>query len=196
MCRDPCLLNCCLFTFLLRYIAMGHLWKFGFPQYANMWKLEWNDEMAYLATIWANQCTGGHDVPMYPTCTHPSTRQQNVARDETAGFKTLWEMYEDNLKGFFNESDGHLRQNVSNYQQGSHFVTIAWAEVASMGVGSTKFLIPSTGWVSLTQSVYNFAAFDQFVPGTLCKEGPPCTQCPDDRVCDASGLLCERHKES
>nr|Q2L6Z1.1 RecName: Full=Venom allergen 5; AltName: Full=Antigen 5; AltName: Full=Cysteine-rich venom protein; Short=CRVP; Flags: Precursor [Vespula maculifrons]ABC73068.1 venom allergen 5 [Vespula maculifrons] len=107
------------------------------PPAKNMKNLVWNDELAYVAQVWANQCQYGHD-----TCRDVAKYQvgQNVALTGSTAAKyenpvNLVKMWENEVKDY----NPKKKFSENNFIKIGHYTQMVWANTKEIGCGSMKY---------------------------------------------------------
>jgi len=110
----------------------------------NMMRLEWDDDLAEGAQLWANQCTFGHDEDR-STC--DGAVGQSAAKE--AGYNNMDEFkWADVTQGWYNEIEDFKSTSMdlisefqakSNFGDIGHFTQVIWAETTKIGCAAISY---------------------------------------------------------
>ncbi|XP_045488479.1 peptidase inhibitor 16-like [Pieris rapae] len=158
------------------------------PPAKNMMKLEWNNELAFLAQRWADQCSTND---LMDECTGNETMGQNIGtlygeapRLSPATLVDLWYM---ELLGFNSTIITDYRPSTtSRLAHYEYFTQLIWAKNRQVGCGAVKFQ-ERTGNKNRTvqRLVCNFLPGGNIMKQTVYNEGNPCSDCPYKSDCNA-----------
>nr|Q7Z156.2 RecName: Full=Venom allergen 5; AltName: Full=Allergen Pol s V; AltName: Full=Antigen 5; Short=Ag5; AltName: Full=Cysteine-rich venom protein; Short=CRVP; AltName: Allergen=Pol s 5 [Polybia scutellaris rioplatensis] len=108
------------------------------PAASDMNNLVWNDELAYIAQVWANQC----QFFVHDKCRNTAQYQvgQNIAYSASTaaypGIVSLIVLWENEVKDF-NYSQGITKENFAKV---GHYTQVVWAKTKEVGCGSIKYI--------------------------------------------------------
>ncbi|PSN46496.1 hypothetical protein C0J52_09046 [Blattella germanica] len=133
--------------------------------------IKWDDELAKIAQLWADQCRFEHD------CRHVEDFKvgQNIAQfwndlEPTVQWKSV-------IQGF----TGHEVMTA-------HYTQVVWGNTRFVGCGRRAF---RNGPFYVEHYVCNYGPAGNIWFRPMYAIGEPCSRCPEDSECNSSGVLCE-----
>uniref|UniRef100_A0A224X3L0 CAP protein n=1 Tax=Megacormus gertschi TaxID=1843536 RepID=A0A224X3L0_9SCOR len=155
----------------------------GLPPAADMRVMAWDNELARIAQMWADQCTDGHDKLRD---TEKESVGQNVALRWTYSHKDpimkdrpdwshsidLWARE----YGQFGFHSGHISPFVFNHDVG-HYTQMIWADTHKIGCGFAYYKHPQRGYTKIY--VCNYSPGGNIIQGTMYKISPKGATCVD-----------------
>ncbi|XP_038223192.1 uncharacterized protein LOC119840576 [Zerene cesonia] len=172
------------------FIAMGHFRYF--PQAANMNKVTWSMELAYIAQRWADQCDSTIRPDKEDECRDLGTAKvgQNIATitgtSKGVSMKSFIDMW-------FIQSLAYTGSvtyyNMSRNSKSNYFTQLIWAKTNKVGCGRARFYI---NLQPVDRLVCNFSPGGNVQRRPLYIIGYPGTQCDDGMAVDLQfpGLCC------
>lgn len=112
------------------------------PPAANMHKLKWDDELAAIAQVWADQCNFGHDACRSVGRFYVG---QNVFRSGSKGSpETDVQDWNSAVQSWYNEVKDFNKNVVSSFNSGSgkmigHYTQAVWATTEYVGCGFVAY---------------------------------------------------------
>jgi len=171
------------------------------PEAANMMMLEWDDELAYIAQGWANQCYYEHDKcrKTKDGCFDYVGQNLAVAGDSRSNMPDVdWEWaiqaWYDEVKDYDSSKAELFTSPGRNGAVVGHFTQVAWADTHKVGCGFVRFY----GSQPLGRNFYNNYYVCNYGKGgnmggkPVYKIGKACSQCPKNSKCKNS--LCKLNK--
>eukprot|EP00095_Tigriopus_kingsejongensis_P000818 maker-scaffold63_size435493-snap-gene-0.17 protein:Tk00818 transcript:maker-scaffold63_size435493-snap-gene-0.17-mRNA-1 annotation:"hypothetical protein DAPPUDRAFT_302039" len=159
----------------------------GLPAAANMRGLQWNEELAQGAQLWANQCTFAHD--------NNNVCQYNVGQNlhMSWGFgKSTPDKWKSAILGWYGEVTSMSSSYVSKFPMNTpetigHFTQMVWAETNEIGCGFINFQTKSSGYM---MHVCNYGPAGNMVGSSIYESGATCSKCPSGTSCNSNLGLC------
>jgi len=183
---------------LRRKVAKGEETNGNQPAASNMRMLKWNDELATIAQMWADQCTFGHDtsrnkldgtyVGQNAYFKGSSTKKDKTTLMSEVGSEATLAWYNEVVSPGFSSS--HVDPFVFSYDAG-HYTQVVWAETEEVGCGWTYYaeqVGPFLAYKSLT--ICNYAKGGNFAGQAMYTVGTACSQCGQGYTCQDS--LCTK----
>jgi len=177
---------------LRRKIARGQDEVSHMPNAANMMELEWDDELAYIAQGWANQCYWEHDKCRITKDGCFASVGQNLAVDGHSspnGKATNWDWA---IQEWYDEVKDYNKENAEKYtspgKNGAmvgHFTQVIWADTHKVGCGYVKFY----GSQPLGKAYYNnyyvcnYGRAGNTPNKPIYIVGKACSECPKNSKC-------------
>ena len=171
--------------------------RLGFPAAADMMKLAWDDELAYVAQAHANQCEFAHDCNQCRQVDSFSVGQNLFMTMSSAYDLTPnWTLA---IQSFYDEISDAPTSLVSRFQSGltpgkmyGHFSQVVWAQTWKVGCGFTAFKAKSSRFATETQYTCNYGPAGNFHSMPMYKAGRALSQCPGNtRPARDFPALCE-----
>ncbi|KAL7647548.1 UNVERIFIED_CONTAM: hypothetical protein RMT77_001148 [Armadillidium vulgare] len=163
------------------------------PKASNMYKLVWDDELAYIAQSLVNNCTFKHDSHYRRAVLNGRffLVGQNIAYIATTGtlqsvnfVSTIDGFYTKEVKYFPKSLVSSFKATNSDEQYG-HYTQVIWANTRAVGCGGVTY--EDNGW-TFALVVCNYGEAGNYVSYPVYKIGNPCSECPSGTSC--SGSLC------
>ncbi|XP_022101541.1 cubilin-like [Acanthaster planci] len=155
------------------------------PTAANMVALQWDDDLAAMAQVWADQCRFMHGG------TSGSGRYGWVGQNLWAGSGTGWDLY-GIVESWFNEEQYYTYSNGQCSGVCGHYTQVVWAE--SKFVGCAFRTCPTiqglNGWSPASILVCNYGEGGNYIGMKPYISGIPCSQCPAGYTSCIDGELC------
>jgi len=177
---------------LRRKIARGQDDVSNMPSAANMMELEWDDELAYIAQGWANQCYYEHDSCRKTKDGCFDYVGQNLAvqgDSRVNGQPTNWDWA---IQAWYDEIKDYYPQNAEKFTSPGrnggvvgHFTQLIWADTHKIGCGYVKFYgsQPLNGRYYNNYYVCNYGKGGNVSNKPVYKVGNACSQCPKNSKC-------------
>lgn len=183
-------------------VATGRLW--GFKPAANMYELQWDDELAEVAQALADQCGDmTHDSADARFTRRFRVTGQNLASERRSsdvrkmdGLRFVDKWFKEH-RDYSPYQVKHFKPNFGAKPTG-HFTQMIWADTHYLGCGFTMFRMK--GDLSLMpyrkHYVCNYADSGNIKGRPVYTEGPTCSLCPAGSRCVKRGGLCRARKRS
>lgn len=148
----------------------------GLPSATNMKSLSWNQDLAKVAQVWANQCLFDHDhagariVPGYDNV------GQNIYLQSISKKVTGMKITKAVTKWFdeINDFDPEQIDPFKFTYNTGHFSQLAWAETDQIGCGWSNWMQEGI-WKRML--VCNYAPGGNMIGAPMYKIGDPCSTC-------------------
>eukprot|EP00092_Neocalanus_flemingeri_P015341 GFUD01016595.1.p1 GENE.GFUD01016595.1~~GFUD01016595.1.p1 ORF type:complete len:275 (+),score=30.42 GFUD01016595.1:20-844(+) len=165
---------------------------------SNMIKLEWDDELAFTAQRWADQCKFSHDADRSICDKDDSSAGQNIASFWTSNQESQSDVINkavESVQHWYDEVADFNPDDVISFQfdpdlpTTGHYTQVVWAETNRVGCGLSHY--HDLGWYK-TIVVCNYAPAGNFIGKMVyhhyvTASGEPewCTNCADGLNCDS-----------
>ncbi|XP_063221286.1 venom allergen 5-like isoform X2 [Bacillus rossius redtenbacheri] len=160
-------------------IANGNVNLSSHLQAADMMQLVWDDELAAVAQVWADQCSYQHD-----SCRRVGRFEvgQNVAMRTGRTQFPAEDMYR-NIDMWFEEVEKLAPNIIDEYtsSESDHFTQLAWAATGAVGCGASIYRSGEAEYTELLVCNYGPSGNRPSLP--VYKTGAPCSACPQDTSC-------------
>ncbi|XP_042907268.1 CRISP/Allergen/PR-1-like [Parasteatoda tepidariorum] len=171
----------------------------GMPPAADMIEVTWDEELAYLAQKWTEQCHYNHEcwecrlsrsyvvsqvlaeIPYYCVGITKKTDECHVEKENWS--QAIAEFYDE--ISVFNKK---LIKSMEFSRDWGHFVGINWAEVFRVGCGYVIWRVPKS-YLANHYYACDIAPAPNMRGGRMYIEGPTCSQCPINSCC--GGATCK-----
>ncbi|PSN37065.1 hypothetical protein C0J52_25176 [Blattella germanica] len=153
------------------------------PKAANMMEMVWDDELAYVARVWAFQCTFEHDkcrdVEDFPVGQNLAIQGSTLAPTTDLGML---------IQGWFDEVKDFDSSLVGKFQQSSgpavgHYTQLVWG--ASQYVGCGQSFYTQNGFKNIFL-VCNYGPAGNFLGQKMYEVGDACSKCSGGAACKDS----------
>merc|ERR1712002_237552 len=157
------------------------------PGAANMNELVWDDEVAKIAQMWADQCTFNHTE--HDMLLDGMYCGQNLAM--AGGSRSKSSFLELRVQDWYDEVNYFPKEGVkswpvsggSNGEAIGHYTQIVWGATTKLGCGYTR------GYKEIL--VCNYCTGGNMIGAEVYKAGPAASQCPKERPNKKDGLCSE-----
>ncbi|CAL4125241.1 unnamed protein product [Meganyctiphanes norvegica] len=156
------------------------------PGGSNIKELIWNEELAYIAQKWANQCYFGHErrYSRRATCSRMYDYVgQNLYKIIQYGLHSTskWSLV---IHGWYNEVVNTPISIVESFDSGvttkkiGHYTQLVWAETSEIGCGAVVYSTMSHyGYESTTLYVCNYGPGGNIIGEEMYKTGEAASEC-------------------
>ena len=148
------------------------------PPAADMFELEWDDELATIAQRWADQCSFGHDRNRKVERFHVG---QNVYQSSSSQISPP--NFKNAISSFYEEVKLFDRSGVDKFHFSAgvgHYTQIVWAKTRLIGCGAISY--KGNGWNN-NYIVCNYGQAGNFIGSKIYSRGRPCSACPPGTSC-------------
>nr|XP_037291893.1 CRISP/Allergen/PR-1-like isoform X1 [Rhipicephalus microplus] len=183
-------------------VATGRLR--GFKQAANMYELEWDDELAEVAQALADQCGDMvHDKADARFTSNFKVTGQNLASERRSnevrkmdGLRFVDTWFKEH-RDYPPSQVKHFLPNFSRRPTG-HFTQMIWADTQYLGCGFTMFRMKGDFDAMPYQKHYvcNYGHSGNIKGRPVYMEGPTCSRCPVGSRCVKRTGLCRARKRN
>ncbi|XP_042907269.2 CRISP/Allergen/PR-1-like [Parasteatoda tepidariorum] len=149
---------------------------------------EWDEELAYIAQKWAEQCIFEHEC--WPCRSSRSYAiSQNLAEltySCQADCEVMEHDWKTMIEAWYNEVQDFSKSLIPSIKFDpiyGHFVTMTWAETYRIGCGYTSYRVGRSTAKQLYVCDYAPAAIRE---KRMYKEGSPCSECPLNSCCGST----------
>ncbi|XP_077520158.1 CRISP/Allergen/PR-1-like [Amblyomma americanum] len=171
-------------------IAQGRL--AGYPTAKNMYKMEWDDELAEVAQAFTDQCDfSKHDHRDARITSRFTSVGQNFGWAVDSSKQTVTEA-KSWIGDWFIEYRSFNRNAISSFQAGgggvvTHFTQMSWAETRYVGCGFTNYELNGR---LMRLFACNYAPSGNLIGSPVYLPGPTCNACPSGSTCESNSGLC------
>jgi len=167
------------------------------PPASNMRQLVWDEELASLAQVHANQCRFVHD------CAHCRRVArwfvgQNLLRDRSEDYQPPdWDF---TVNSWFREIYNYPNRDnsaVYKYIDGTgHFIQMIWAETRTVGCGMVTYISRDNPNKVTRYYACHYGPVGNFIGQQIYSPGSPCSRCPHQTQCSNSySGLCQENNQ-
>ena len=164
--------------------------QFGVPQPAasNMHLLTWDDELAFVAQRWAEQCRFGQDEnrDVRRFRVGQNTYENEIRPGQDVNTETAIRRAVMGLHGWYSEvkqfrgGDGRQLDSFNFAVSNAHYTQMVWAETRKVGCGQITF---RRGSRLRQRIVCNYGPAGNILGASVYIRARPCSHCPFGTVC-------------
>lgn len=156
----------------------------GQPEAANMMQMSWDDELARIAQMHADQCKFEHD------CTECRKTERFGVGQNLYIYKQSQQTKTENdwnraINDWYSEVDDFSPLNIEPFKFSSdtgHYTQVVWARSYKVGCGTTTY---KDGRWFTSLYVCNYGPNGNFLRGQMYKQGKACSACEGDTQCSS-----------